>query len=101
MIEAIFFAVPRNAELNSGLSFSVRLQTVHRWRVSSGGRLVFVLSPSDISCGSHQQFRINHGSEENEIVEKRNQDRGFCAQGTQEQFKDKGRQAHESKPFDF
>ena len=101
MIEAIFLAVPRDAELKLGailfspLADSASVEGVLR------RRFVFVFSPSDISCGSHQQFRINHGSEENEIVEERNQDRGFCAQGTQEQFKDKRRQAHESKPFDF
>ena len=101
MIEAILFPVPRDAELKLGAILFSPLADGASVEGVLRRRLVFVLSPSDISCGSHQQFRINHGSEENEIVEERNQDRGFCAQGTQEQFKDKGRQAHESKPFDF
>src|SRR5260370_26946238 len=101
MIEAIFFAVPRNAELKLGAILFSPLADSASMEGLFGRRLAFILSPSDISCGSRQQFRINHGSEEDEIVEERNQDRGFCAQGTQEQLKDKGRQAHESKPFDF
>ena len=101
MIEAIFFAVPRNAELKLGailfspLADSASVEGVLR-------RLAFFRT---FAVGYQLRFASavsnKSGSEENEIVEERNQDRGFCAQGTQEQFKDKGRQAHKSKPFDF
>ena len=100
MIETIFLPVTGNPKFKLGIiSFGSLADNASVKGLF--GRFTLEFALANIRGGSVPQFRVGRRPEENEIIEERNQDRQFCAQGTSEQLKEKQRQADKGEPFEF
>ena len=65
------------------------------------GRFILELALAHIRSGPISQFRVGRWPKENEIIEERDQDRQFCAQGTPEERDEQQSQAEKRQPFEL